>query len=380
MSSQVQFRRGTTTQNNAFTGAIGEITYDTDTKTLRLHDGTTAGGGATVVTTGATQTVTNKTFTTSSNWNGNPVPLGYGGTGSSLTATAGAVPYSTASGMGLTLQGTSGQVLVSGGTGAPSWVSASALTVGTAAVATTASNIAGGSAGQLMIQADVGVTTFITAGAVGTFLKSAGAGYAPQWAAGQVTYGNTTVSLGGNSAGVLNGITTLNSDLSFIPLPAGNIYQRPGGNASIISNAQIGMIRYNTTSSQYEGYGAGNAWSSLGGVMSVDKKAYISPEVSAGAGDDVIRVYAGDSGTSTQVMYASTSNVAILVGANLRYPNSTISPFPGSANVNLSAYYGTESTLTSAFDAFKVPISNWAKFDLMDPVGSISTYDLGVLT
>ena len=82
MSSQVQFRRGTTTQNNAFTGAVGEITYDTDAKTLRLHDGTTAGGGATVLTNGATQTVLNKTFSTGSVWNGGAVPLGYGGTGS----------------------------------------------------------------------------------------------------------------------------------------------------------------------------------------------------------------------------------------------------------------------------------------------------------
>ena len=46
MSTQVQFRRGTTTQNNAFTGAQGELSVDTDLKTLRLHDGTTAGGGS----------------------------------------------------------------------------------------------------------------------------------------------------------------------------------------------------------------------------------------------------------------------------------------------------------------------------------------------
>ena len=91
MSSQVQFRRGTTTQNNAFTGAQGEITVDTDIKTLRLHDGSTAGGGATVVTLTATQTLTNKTLSTSSTWAGNAVGLTYGGTGSSLTAAAGAV-------------------------------------------------------------------------------------------------------------------------------------------------------------------------------------------------------------------------------------------------------------------------------------------------
>ena len=44
MSIQVQYRRGTATQNNAFVGALAEITVDTTNKTLRVHDGATAGG------------------------------------------------------------------------------------------------------------------------------------------------------------------------------------------------------------------------------------------------------------------------------------------------------------------------------------------------
>lgn len=46
MSRQIQLRRGTTAQNNNFTGAEGEVTFDTDAKTLRLHDGVTPGGTA----------------------------------------------------------------------------------------------------------------------------------------------------------------------------------------------------------------------------------------------------------------------------------------------------------------------------------------------
>lgn len=46
MTRVLQIRRGTTEENNNFTGLIGEITMDTDTKTLRLHDGKTAGGFA----------------------------------------------------------------------------------------------------------------------------------------------------------------------------------------------------------------------------------------------------------------------------------------------------------------------------------------------
>ena len=44
MPTTVQFRRGTTAQNDAFTGAAGEITFDTDLKNIRVHDGSTAGG------------------------------------------------------------------------------------------------------------------------------------------------------------------------------------------------------------------------------------------------------------------------------------------------------------------------------------------------
>ncbi len=44
MAKQVQFRRGTTSQTNAFTGAAGEITVDTDKNTAVVHDGSTAGG------------------------------------------------------------------------------------------------------------------------------------------------------------------------------------------------------------------------------------------------------------------------------------------------------------------------------------------------
>jgi len=62
MPTVLQFRRGTTSQNNAFTGAIGEITYDTTTDVLRVHDGSTAGGFA-MVSASSTATLTNKTLT-----------------------------------------------------------------------------------------------------------------------------------------------------------------------------------------------------------------------------------------------------------------------------------------------------------------------------
>ena len=44
MAIEVRFRRGSNSQHSSFTGANGEITVDTTNKTLRVHDGSTAGG------------------------------------------------------------------------------------------------------------------------------------------------------------------------------------------------------------------------------------------------------------------------------------------------------------------------------------------------
>ena len=44
MATQIQLRRGNTAQTSIFTGAIAEVTVDTDKNTLVIHDGSTAGG------------------------------------------------------------------------------------------------------------------------------------------------------------------------------------------------------------------------------------------------------------------------------------------------------------------------------------------------
>jgi hypothetical protein len=46
MATQLQIRRGTTSQMNAFTGAEGELAVNTTTDTVHVHDGSTAGGFA----------------------------------------------------------------------------------------------------------------------------------------------------------------------------------------------------------------------------------------------------------------------------------------------------------------------------------------------
>ena len=65
MAIQIQLRRGTTAENDAFKGALGELTYDTDKKQLRVHDGSTVGGKVVDDTTrDVTSQVSNATETT----------------------------------------------------------------------------------------------------------------------------------------------------------------------------------------------------------------------------------------------------------------------------------------------------------------------------
>jgi len=44
MSTQVQFRRGTSGETAVFIGALGEVTIDTSQNICVVHDGTTTGG------------------------------------------------------------------------------------------------------------------------------------------------------------------------------------------------------------------------------------------------------------------------------------------------------------------------------------------------
>jgi hypothetical protein len=100
---------------------------------------------------------------------------------------------------------------------------------------------------------------------------------------------NNIQSVGTNSDLLLSpngsGNVVINNTQSFV-IPVGTVSERP----SLASN---GMIRYNSEYNQFEGYGTGY-WTRLGGVQSVDGNTYITPELTPGAGDNIIRFYANN--------------------------------------------------------------------------------------
>jgi len=87
-----------------------------------------------------------------------------------------------------------------------------------------------------------------------------------------------------------------------IVVPVGTEAQRP---ANI-----TGLIRYNTTTSSFEGYGT--AWGSLGGVKDVDGDTHISAETSAGIDNDELKFTTA--GTERMII-GSGGNVGIGVAS-----------------------------------------------------------------
>ena len=170
------------------------------------------------------------------------IPVANGGTGTATAPTQYGVVYaSTTSAYASTEAGTAGQVLTSNGTSAPTW---SSNIGGTAATAT---NLAGGAAGTIPWQSTAGTTGFTAAGTSGYLLKSNGTS-APTWlqtipvanggtgatsatVQGGVVYGSSTTAMASTAAGTTGQVLTSNGTSA--PTWSGNI----GGNATTATTA-----------------------------------------------------------------------------------------------------------------------------------------------
>ncbi len=115
----------------------------------------------------------------------------------------------------------------------------------------------------------------------------------------------TGTSIGFSTQFNVSGVSTFTNTVIFdstgsIQIPKGNTSQRLPG--------VLGQIRYNTQLSTFEGYGAGNAWGSLGGVKDVDADTLIRAESSAGADEDKLEFITND---GVRVAIDSTGQVGI---------------------------------------------------------------------
>ena len=110
-------------------------------------------------------------------------------------------------------------------------------------------------------------------------------------------------------------------------IPTGNTASRP-------ATPLTGHVRFNTETTQFEGY-IGAAWSSLGGVRSVDGLTYITPETSPGNSDDTLHFYAA-TGASTTAEAAQISSAGVTLLDN-RYVSIRESAINGVREIRIKA-------------------------------------------
>jgi hypothetical protein len=252
MPTQVQFRRGNTTATSTFTGANGEISINTDTKALIIHDGVTAGGFPvlTPLNTPLTGNTTAVILAVSNSLNVD--------TNKFIANTSAVVIGTPLTANGST--GSSGQVLTSNGaTGAPYWVNNEATTPATYVQNTDSRTLSG----NLVISGtyfNPSANTILLGNATSRWVVSANTGDFTGDVTGTVANMSTSVNSAlftvGNafianstaitSTGYANIVTSVNSALftvgsSFIANSAG-IYHTGVINASSIDIGSGGFI------------------------------------------------------------------------------------------------------------------------------------------
>ena len=165
------------TQGNSSTTPTISAIGDAATINLNLAS---KGSSSTVTINGVTaadistaQTLTNKTIGTGSSYSGSTIAVANGGTGN-VTFTAGALLKGA--GTSAISIATAADIVSAIGTTAV----ANATAATTATTATTATNVAGGAAGQIVYQTAAGTTGFVSNGSSGQVLVSLGSS-APTW-------------------------------------------------------------------------------------------------------------------------------------------------------------------------------------------------------
>lgn len=350
MSGQLRLRRGTTAEHALFTGALAEITYDSNLKTIRVHDGTTTGGlqllrsdfsnaSASGVTAGSYGSTT-------------AVPVLTIGTDGRITAASTANISTT-----LSLSGDSGTdnvsllsdtLTISGGVGLSSAVTNNTVTINLDNTAVTAGNYGSATAVPVItIDAQGRITSATTASVSSSLSISADSG------------DPDTVAL-------LSGTLTISGGT---------------GLNTTVSNDNI-TVNLDNTAVTAGSYGSATAIP----VITVDQQGRITSASTASVSSDLS--VAGDTGTDTVTVGTDTISVVGGTGITTAVTNNTITisslsgGFANSTVYTIPTDLGSGETyvgqLGASIDAFGVVLQ--AIYDTMEPAGSMVTKDLGTLT
>ena len=159
-----------------------------------------------------------------------------------------------------------------------------------------------------------------------------------------------------------------------------------------------GHVRYNIDTDQFEGYGAGDAWGSLGGVKSTNQQTFVSAEEYPTSNDDNIRFVNSNIesmritrerfvGINTinpteflqvegNVKVGSNMYVMGSIGVNTSNPNSNVQ-IDVNGTINATIYQGTTITDLSNLGVYGSNTAVWASntsLDASNAVIALSNY------
>jgi hypothetical protein len=146
-------------------------------------------------------------------------------------------------------------------------------------------------------------------------------------------------------------LSKIDSTVNFNILSTGHLKLPAGTTAQRTSPGVLGMLRYNTTTNSFEGYGAGNAWGSLGGVMDIDQDTYITAEQSSD--EDKLRFYTGG---NEKMLIQNTTNDGIIIKSSI-VPDTDSTFDIGSASKKIRHMYISSSSLWIG-DDHRISIDN----------------------
>jgi hypothetical protein len=275
--------------------------------------GTTAMSWYEIVDDGTTQTLTNKTMSTSSVWNGNTIGVGYGGTGVTSFGGTNTLLYTSSANTLTSLTTQNSRVLITDGSGVPSWGTTLPAVSGANLTSLTGSNISTGT-----IAVTVGGTGTTTAPTSGGVIYAASTSAYASTALGttsQVLIGGTTPSWSGSPTINGSNITSLNAD----NISAGTLSVGRGG-TGIVSTPTLGGVVFGASSSTL-GYTAAGTSGQL--LQSAGSSTPTWITATSSSTNDTIMKRDGTGGTVVTTLNATTVASTSVTATSISGTNTT---------------------------------------------------------